>query len=124
MSAAALKREALPEEDVPGGAAAHPYAGKPLSLFQSITCVCDDCGHTAVLDRDKLLAMPAVQTFGALWKHAFCAECRAIGSPRRNVVLRGMLIEAEGPPERRKRIYEGKLDGKPYGIARRFAPAD
>lgn len=123
MSATALKREALPEETIPGGASAHPYAGKPLSAFQSVTCVCDDCGHTAVLDHDKLARMSAVPTFGALWRLAYCADCRALGSPRRRVELRGMLIEAEGPPERKPRIYEGKLDGKPAGMARRFAPA-
>lgn len=120
MSAAALKREPLPEEDIPGGAREHPYAGKPLSAFQSITCVCDDCGHTKVLDRERLQNMAAVPTFGALWRHAYCAECRALGSPGRRVELRGMLIEAEGPPERKRRVYEDKLAGRLGGISRRF----
>ena len=123
MSAAELKREIAPEEDIQGGADAHPYAGKPLSAFQSITCLCNDCGNAAVLDRDKLLGMAAVPSFGALWKHAYCAECRAAGAPKRNVILHGLLVEAEPPPKQKRRIFDGDLSDRPAGISRRFAPA-
>lgn len=75
--------------------AEHPCAAMPLNAFQSVTAICGDCGHTAVLDRDRLSAMAAVPDFGTLWRHAYCAECRAEGSPRRNVVLHPMLLGGE-----------------------------
>lgn len=77
----------------------HPQAALTLDAFQSITAVCGDCGHTSLLDRDRLLSLSAVPNFGTLWRHAYCAECRAEGSPRRNVVLHPLMLGAELAPD-------------------------
>lgn len=82
------------------GKGEHPHAAKPLSAFQSITAVCDDCGHAAVLDREKLSGLSAVGTFGELWKHAYCAPCRALGATATSVMLHGMLIDRSPEPAR------------------------
>ena len=77
----------------------HPCAAMPLTAFQSVTAVCGDCGHSSVLDRDRLIAMAAVSDFATLWRHAYCAECRAEGSSRRNVVLHPLQLEATRLPD-------------------------
>ena len=76
----------------------HPDADKPLTAFQSITAVCDDCGHVAVLDRERLLSMPAVPNFGWLWKHAYCAECRAAGAEKTHITMTGLLLDRNPEP--------------------------
>ena len=122
MSAKALPRESLPEEDHSGGAGAHPYARKPLTTFQSITAICDDCGHTAVLDRDRLVVMTSVSTFADLWRHAYCAECRAVGSPRRRITLHGLLLETSRPLESHwsdKRVFGDDRSDLNPGLPRR-----
>lgn len=83
-------------EEIPQGTLAHPDASKPLSAFHRITAVCEDCGHTKELDRDALAAMSAVPTFGVLWRHAYCAPCRALGARRGKdrIMLHGEIIAA------------------------------
>lgn len=102
-----MKRVPVLEDLNEWGRGEHPDAGKPLSAFQSITAVCDDCGHAAVLDRDALMAMSSVPTFAALWRHAYCAPCRAIGTAKTSVMLHGLLVERnpEPPQVKPKRVF-------------------
>ena len=86
-------------EEIEWGKGEHPDAAKPLSAFSAITATCNDCGHVAVLEEAQLAHLSAVPSFGALWRHAFCAPCREMGAQagRDSVMLHGELKEAPAP---------------------------
>lgn len=65
----------------------HADARRSLDELQAVTSTCADCGHTRRLDRAALDELTEVKTYGQLWEHAFCPDCRAAGARKPNVVL-------------------------------------